>query len=87
MSELFRVLRPGGWAVDFAFANGVFEHIEPDDTDFLLQEFHRVLKPAEMRGFSKVICRRRHDARKATPLRVATHLRSARAFWASSLPG
>jgi SAM-dependent methyltransferase len=118
-------------AVDFAFANGVFEHIDPDDTDFLLQEFHRVLKPggelwfnfdnfmstggarwfmeedvkpggrrlfrfyhpellkrmAEMRGFSKVICRRRHDAREATPLHVATHLRPARAFWASSLPG
>jgi SAM-dependent methyltransferase len=32
-------------SVDFAFANGVFEHIDPDDTDFFLQEFHRVLKP------------------------------------------
>lgn len=31
--------------VDFAFANGVFEHIDPDDTDFFLGEFHRVLKP------------------------------------------
>jgi SAM-dependent methyltransferase len=32
-------------SVDFAFANGVFEHIDQDDTDFFLQEFHRVLKP------------------------------------------
>lgn len=32
-------------AVDFVFANGVFEHIDPDETDFFMQEFHRVLKP------------------------------------------
>jgi SAM-dependent methyltransferase len=31
--------------VDFVFANGVFEHIDPDETDFFMQEFHRVLKP------------------------------------------
>jgi SAM-dependent methyltransferase len=39
-------------AVDFAFANGVFEHIDPDDTDFLLQEFHRVLKPGGVLWFN-----------------------------------
>jgi len=33
-------------SVDFAFANGVFEHIDLDDTDVFLQEFHRVLKPS-----------------------------------------
>jgi SAM-dependent methyltransferase len=38
--------------VDFAFANGVFEHIDPDDTDFFLQEFHRVLKPGGMLWFN-----------------------------------
>ena len=32
-------------SVDFVFANGVFEHIDPDETDFFLQEFVRVLKP------------------------------------------
>jgi SAM-dependent methyltransferase len=32
-------------AVDFVFANGVFEHIDLDETDFFMQEFHRVLKP------------------------------------------
>jgi SAM-dependent methyltransferase len=32
-------------SVDFAFANGVFEHIDLDDTDFFLQDFYRVLKP------------------------------------------
>jgi ubiquinone/menaquinone biosynthesis C-methylase UbiE len=32
-------------SVDFIFANGVFEHIGPDDADFFLQEFYRVLKP------------------------------------------
>lgn len=31
--------------VDLVFANGVFEHIDPDETDVFLQEFHRVLKP------------------------------------------
>ena len=32
-------------SVDFAFANGVFEHLDLDDADFFVQEFHRVLKP------------------------------------------
>lgn len=32
-------------SVDVVFANGVFEHIDPDDTDYFLQEFRRVLKP------------------------------------------
>ena len=32
-------------SVDFAFANGVFEHIDPDETDWFLREFFRVLKP------------------------------------------
>jgi SAM-dependent methyltransferase len=32
-------------SIDFVFANGVFEHIDPDETDFFLQEFFRVLKP------------------------------------------
>jgi len=37
-------LVPDG-SVDFAFAYGVFEHIDNDETDFFLQEFFRVLKP------------------------------------------
>ena len=32
-------------SVDFAFANGVFERIDPDETDWYLREFLRVLKP------------------------------------------
>lgn len=32
-------------SVDFAFAFGVFEHIDLDDTRWYLEEFHRVLKP------------------------------------------
>jgi SAM-dependent methyltransferase len=32
-------------SVDFAFANGVFEHIDPDETDWFLREFFRVLRP------------------------------------------
>ncbi len=39
-------------SVDFAFANGVFEHIDPDETDFLLQEFYRVLKPGAALWFN-----------------------------------
>jgi len=38
--------------VDLAFANGVFEHIDPDDTDFFMQEFHRVLKPGGVLWFN-----------------------------------
>jgi SAM-dependent methyltransferase len=31
--------------VDFAFARGVFEHIDPDDMDYFFREFQRVLRP------------------------------------------
>lgn len=42
---------PAG-SVDFAFANGVFEHIDPDETDLFLQEFHRVLRPGGILWFN-----------------------------------
>jgi len=32
-------------SVDFAVANGVFEHFDPEETLWWLTEFHRVLKP------------------------------------------
>jgi SAM-dependent methyltransferase len=38
--------------VDFAFANGVFEHVDPDDTDFFPPEFYRVLKPGGVLWFN-----------------------------------
>jgi SAM-dependent methyltransferase len=39
-------------SVDFGFANGVFEHIDPDEIDFFLQEFYRVLKPGAALWFN-----------------------------------
>jgi ubiquinone/menaquinone biosynthesis C-methylase UbiE len=39
-------------SVDFVFAIGVFEHIDVDETDSFLQEFHRVLKPGGALSFN-----------------------------------
>jgi SAM-dependent methyltransferase len=38
-------------SVDFAFANGVFEHLDLDDMSWLLEELARVVRPAGMVAF------------------------------------
>jgi SAM-dependent methyltransferase len=38
-------------SVDFAFAQGVFEHFDENDASFFLQDFHRVLKPGAPLAF------------------------------------
>lgn len=39
-------------SVDLCFANGVFEHIDPDNTCWLIGEFGRVLKPGGVALFN-----------------------------------
>ena len=44
-------------AVDFAVANGVFEHLDPEETLYFLREFYRVLAPGAWAalGFNNIL--------------------------------